>query len=33
VIDLAEKTVVPGLVDGHLHFARLGADRGRRHHQ
>jgi predicted amidohydrolase YtcJ len=28
VIDLAGKTVVPGLVDGHLHFARLGADRG-----
>ena len=27
VIDLAGKTVVPGLVDGHLHFARLGADR------
>ena len=26
-IDLKGKTVVPGLVDGHLHFARLGADR------
>ena len=29
VIDLEGRTVVPGLVDGHLHFARLGADRGR----
>lgn len=28
VVDLGGKTVVPGLVDGHLHFARLGADRG-----
>lgn len=28
VIDLAGKTVVPGLIDGHLHFFRLGADRG-----
>ena len=28
VIDLEGKTVVPGLVDGHLHFAGLGADRG-----
>ena len=28
VIDLQGKTVVPGLVDGHLHFAGLGADRG-----
>jgi predicted amidohydrolase YtcJ len=29
VIELEGRTVVPGLVDGHLHFARLGADRGR----
>ncbi len=28
VIDLEGKTLVPGLVDGHLHFAGLGADRG-----
>jgi predicted amidohydrolase YtcJ len=27
VIDLGGKTVVPGLVDGHLHFPNLGADR------
>jgi len=26
VIDLEGRTVVPGLVDGHLHFSRLGAD-------
>ncbi len=29
VIDLAGKTMVPGLVDGHLHFPGLGADRSR----
>lgn len=29
VIDLHGLTLVPGLVDGHLHFFRLGADRGR----
>jgi predicted amidohydrolase YtcJ len=28
VIDLQGKTVVPGLVDGHLHFVGLGSDRG-----
>jgi len=28
VMDLAGKTVVPGLVDGHLHFVGLGSDRG-----
>ena len=28
VIDLEGKTLVPGLVDGHLHFAGLAADRG-----
>lgn len=28
-IDLRGRTVVPGLIDGHLHFFRLGADRGR----
>ncbi len=27
VIDLQGRTMVPGLVDGHLHFPRLGADR------
>lgn len=29
VIDLAGKTMVPGLVDGHLHFPGLGSDRSR----
>lgn len=29
VIDLGGKTVVPGLVDAHLHFPNLGADRSR----
>ncbi len=29
VIDLQGKTVVPGLVDAHLHFPSLGADRSR----
>jgi predicted amidohydrolase YtcJ len=29
VIDLDGKTVVPGLVDAHLHFPNLGADRSR----
>ena len=29
VIDLEGKTVVPGLVDAHLHFPNLGADRSR----
>ena len=28
VVDLEGKTLVPGLVDGHLHFAGLAADRG-----
>ena len=29
VIDLQGKTVIPGLVDGHLHFLGLGTERGR----
>jgi predicted amidohydrolase YtcJ len=28
IVNLRGKTVVPGLIDGHLHFAGLGADRG-----
>ncbi|MFQ5816395.1 MAG: amidohydrolase [Terriglobia bacterium] len=28
VVDLQGKTVIPGMVDGHLHFVGLGSDRG-----